>query len=145
MSLHLKYLNLVSSSTRSFRVTLEGQQNLLEPCLVMELGLGALARGVYELDDAVPGGSNHAIVSLLNERLFSSPDLLNALVLLGGVIFVKVVNGAVGLLAGLLALGVAQLVSSLNLKCLSLPPFSIDEKLVIALVVEYFLYVLDCL
>jgi hypothetical protein len=61
--------------------------------------------------------------------------LLNGLFLLGGVVLVKVVNRSIGLLAGLFALGLALLVSSLDLKCLAFSPLSTnrEKKIVLAM------------
>lgn len=121
-------IHLVASSTGCVGVTLEGEQHLLKSGLVAELTLDTLARSINKLENSIPSGASNVVITLLQEPSLGLTHFLNGLVLLGRVVLVKVVNSGIGLLASLLALGLALLISSLNLKCLALSPLSLNRK-----------------
>lgn len=119
---HYLIIHLVTSGTRGVDVTLERQKNLSESSLVSRTLLGSGVRVINQLQSSVPGGARGrgSIIYACKELLGGLLSGLDALITLGVVVLVKVVNGLLGLLNGLLSLSLGLLVSSLNLQLRSL-------------------------
>lgn len=130
------FVNSNARSSRGLLILPQAQEHLAEPLLTRPGGaaLDALPADVNQLGDAVPAGAaGHGVFPVLEELLGLAARLADALLLLGVVVLVEVVDVLPRLLHRLLAL-VRELLGALRDGSVpALPPLLDDLGLVLLL------------